>query len=468
MDLLPQQVEQVSILLCQDCGGPRQQREVKQGLSRCRECTCRRQVGLLLDERRITQEFATTWAARLLRGLDTFLGVLEVSWRSRIQTLRRAQHLLQQMEEQYPTLDAVDPAWAYETMKHVGSSRHWSLSITRAYLRKEGLAAPAHHGDQERIQRLLARVVSLPEGYQRAVEVYLNERLAQREWQSQHQAKHILDLSTLEDNWRLLSHMVHWLTKYVPEVPGWNMVQEEHVQAYLLTFTPVRRETTRVKLYAFFRAARRRHTMAHVPLTYSPARDFSTPGVPAVDLVHQRALARHIRADGATWPTEALLTVLCFYHALTVRDLREIRLADIDQEHATIRIDGRPPVYLSDEDLALLQGHLQRRATAPFAKLRTYLFVPHRHVFVDVPLSWKYIKQRITAFSGHLPHHLRTACLVATATRYGPQHLVEAFGVSLTHASRFGSLHDALIEEAVRDQRESYKRVAHQVCREVE
>lgn len=462
----PQQAGDEHIQPCLDCRGACQPSQVKDGRRRCLECTARRQVASLLDERRITRTFATTWAARLLQDLATFLDELDFTWASRNELLRRARGLFQSMEERYSTRDVVDPGWVQEVLEGLGRSSNWSHTALWAYLREQELVAPADEDrrDQEQIRRVLARVASLPEGFQRAVEVYLNDRVAQRERQRQRKAKHVLSHRTLEHNWQLLSQLVHWLSAHMPQVTGWKMLQEEHVQAYLLTLTPAHREITRTQLYAFFRAARRRHTMAHVPLTYAPRREVRMPKFPALDLERQRALARHIREEGAQWPTEALLTILCFYHALTVRECRELRLADVDLQGATIRVAGRPPVYLADADLDLLQGHLRRRATVRFAKVRTYLFVPDQKYLLDIPVTTNYVEYKIKAFTGYLPLLLRTTCLEATATRYGPQHLVEAFGVSLMHASRFGSLHDALLDAEVRNQQEayiSYTRVSH-------
>lgn len=37
------------------------------------------------------------------------------------------------------------------------------------------------------------------------------------------------------------------------------------------------------------------------------------------------------------------------------------------------------------------------------------------------------------------------------AAHFGPQLLVEGFGLSLTHASRYGKLEDYLIEELIKE-----------------
>lgn len=47
-------------------------------------------------------------------------------------------------------------------------------------------------------------------------------------------------------------------------------------------------------------------------------------------------------------------------------------------------------------------------------------------------------------------------CLSALAARYGPQYLVEVFGLSLPQAARYGKLEEYLLEEEVKQQREEF------------
>src|SRR5579875_2659466 len=67
-----------------------------------------------------------------------------------------------------------------------------------------------------------------------------------------------------------------------------------------------------------------------------------------------------------------------------------------------------------------------------------------------------YICRKVQAFSGQTPTRLRITCLAALSARYGPQYLVEAFGLSLTQASRYGKMQEFLLEEEVKQQREAF------------
>ena len=46
---------------------------------------------------------------------------------------------------------------------------------------------------------------------------------------------------------------------------------------------------------------------------------------------------------------------------------------------------------------------------------------------------------------------MRITCLTAMSELYGPQFLREAYGISQTHASRFGKYEDYLLEETIND-----------------
>ena len=50
------------------------------------------------------------------------------------------------------------------------------------------------------------------------------------------------------------------------------MVQEEHIHTFLLTLTPKNIEPVRKDLHMFFRLARKRRVITHVPLMDYPAK----------------------------------------------------------------------------------------------------------------------------------------------------------------------------------------------------
>ncbi|MBD5855679.1 hypothetical protein [Lactococcus lactis] len=71
--------------------------------------------------------------------------------------------------------------------------------------------------------------------------------------------------------------------------------------------------------------------------------------------------------------------------------------------------------------------------------------------FISIKLSDFVLKkfENIGALS-----ELQISCFNTIASHFGPQLLVEGFGVSLTQASRYGKLEDYLIDEQIQTQRE--------------
>jgi hypothetical protein len=70
------------------------------------------------------------------------------------------------------------------------------------------------------------------------------------------------------------------------------------------------------------------------------------------------------------------------------------------------------------------------------------------------PAPEGYVTRIVHTFAGASPRCLPMTCFSALAVRYGPQYLVEAFGLSLPQAARYGKLEEYLLEEEVKQQRE--------------
>jgi hypothetical protein len=99
----------------------------------------------------------------------------------------------------------------------------------------------------------------------------------------------------------------------------------------------------------------------------------------------------------------------------------------------------------------------------PNANRRSYLFISNQRRLDDRPVRKDYAGSKVRAFTGYSPQRLWISCFTALSARYGPQYLVEAFGVSLTHASRFGKMEEFLLEEEVKEQKEAFLELSHQL-----
>jgi hypothetical protein len=155
-----------------------------------------------------------------------------------------------------------------------------------------------------------------------------------------------------------------------------------------------------------------------------------------------------------TCPEEAWLSALCFYHGLSSSQICCLRTEQVDVERGIISVEGRPPVYLLAEDFLLLEQFLQRRKGLPYAKKKSYLVISNQTKIDDKPMTQEYVAEKVRVLTGHTSQCLRITCFAALSARYGPQHLVEAFGLSLDQACRYADLKEFLLEEEIKQQRE--------------
>lgn len=447
---------------CLECGDPLKGSEIKNSQKRCGACLSRRHVALLLAEDSLSHTFSKRWARELFSRLGLFLQSHQIPLRTQAGLLSKAALLLQEAESQFGDLAEITPAWLEAGLKKMG--KHVASSFFKAFLFEEHLLSKPG-GDEKALKALLAKLEQLPAPYRRAMQVYFNERLALRERQIKEHASRPLALKTLVSDLEMLSRLVRWLLANQPELSGWDMVQEEQIQAFLLTLTPKNREVVRKDLHQFFRLARKRRFMTHVPLTDSPSKELPQTAEPLV-VEEQKTLARLIRQSTQTHPEEALLAALCFYHGLASSQICHLKTSHVDVEQARILVERRPPVYLLAEDMLLLEQFLRKRQELPYAKSRSHLFISHTWKLDDEPVRKGYICDKVQAFCGQTPQCLRITCFAALSARYGPQYLVEAFGLSLTQASRYAKMQEFLIEEEVKQQREEFVELSRQLGRQ--
>jgi hypothetical protein len=106
---------------------------------------------------------------------------------------------------------------------------------------------------------------------------------------------------------------------------------------------------------------------------------------------------------------------------------------------------------------------LRKRKELPYATSRSHLFISNHHKLDDEPLRREYILTKVRPFAGHTPQSLRITCFAALSARYGPQYLIEAFGLSLTQASRYGNMQAFLLVEEVKQQQEEFLELSRQL-----
>ncbi len=444
---------------CVECGGDLRSTETRNGKKRCTLCISQRQVVFLLAEQYLSSAFSKLWVRELFKRLGTFLEKHQIPMGTRARMLSKAALIFQEADRSFRLLGEMNAEWLEGRIEKL--DRHAAPSFFRAFLIEAHLITEKDR-DEQAIKALQARIEHIPQAYRRLVEIFVHERIAVRERHIKQHARHPLAVKTIVSDFEVLARLVRWLGANMSELTGWDMVQEEHIQAFLLTLTPRNRESVRKDLQVFFRLARKRRVITHVPIMDYPAKELPS-SVEPLSVEEQKALAQRIRESIHTHPEEAVLAALCFYHGLSSSQICHLKTNDVDVEHARILVEERPPIYLLAEDFLLLEQFLRKRQNLPYAKSRSHLFISNNSKLADAPLGNGYVRHKVQAFAGQTPKRLRITCFTALSARYGPQYLVEAFGLSLTQASRYGNMQEILLEEEVKQQREEFLELARQL-----
>jgi integrase len=87
------------------------------------------------------------------------------------------------------------------------------------------------------------------------------------------------------------------------------------------------------------------------------------------------------------------MTYLCFYHGLSSKQLRGIKLEHLDLDARKIYFSDRPPVFLAEEELLILKEYAQYRSKIKNVYYKTYLFASRSlsELYEDKPVSKRFI-----------------------------------------------------------------------------
>ena len=106
--------------------------------------------------------------------------------------------------------------------------------------------------------------------------------------------------------------------------------------------------------------------------------------------------------------------------------------------------------------MIMINEYAKARANIRNVENKSYLILSSSasEVYQDRPINNRFIATKVKELTGFTSKSLRITCFNTIASHFGPQLLVEGFGVSLTQASRYGKLEDYLIDEQIQTQRE--------------
>ena len=383
------------------------------------------------------------WVKALLKEYQEFLEDYHIDQKAVYHHLKWASDTFVAMDNMFPHQLTYEWLDARTGMKA-------SKKSLRGFLLEEGIIKrpdPSVAARKE-CERLIRKC---PPGFQKCLYWNCEEKFRLRERQVQNNASDPINAKTIVNDIMSLVRMVLWITANYDHVKSWAEIQEKVTLAYLLTLKPSNRDCFRKDLYQFYKFALRKRCILSIPMT-----DYKTRELPRVmeplTIEQQSAILNKIKTEGKDMPYEASLTLLCAFHALKSADIREIKIDDVDLNARRIHMTKVPDVYLNDAETEILQRYIEFRGTLPAVKKRRYLFIHvTRGCYEDKPITKGFLNKCVKSFTGYTPKALRITCLVEMANIFGPQFLREAYGVSDTHAGRFGKYEDYLLDSTVNE-----------------
>ncbi|MDF2571399.1 MAG: site-specific integrase [Sporomusa sp.] len=437
---------------CEYCGRELNKSEIKESRKRCLSCRQSKQISRLLSVENLAITFEKYWSTKLLLQYNKFLEIRNLSPDTKRRNILCAIRILSLAEKQFLISGNITPDWLNNDPNIAKDVDKIKASFF-PFLVEEKVLKPMPTGDIK-IERITRLIECIPTSFRRLIQLYLDEMLSLREKQIRMGALKPLTLNSILSDIQTFNRLINWI-KLNCDISSWDMLQEMHVQDYLLSLKLSVRQQAIKNLLLLFNLAKRKRIITHVPVIDTLIRELP-PSTPALSFEELKRIAKLIEDNSSAKPLAALLISFSFYHGLSPSQISKIRLTDVDISHKKIAISGRPPIFMSDHELETLQQYLSERSNIKSIETRTYLVVRKigvRGLYEDKPIKTGFINELVKVVTGHTPRTLRMNCFYSFAANYGPQILIEAFGLSITNAKRFGKFEDYLIEDEIKSQK---------------
>ncbi|MFS0874301.1 hypothetical protein [Paenibacillus xylanilyticus] len=438
---------------CEDCKRILTKNEIIESRKKCISCRQSNQIKRLLSPEKLSGVLSKQWSIKLLLRYNIFLEIRKLSPITKRRNILSVIRVLTLAEKHFLIPGDITLEWlnsAPEIAK--------DIVIVKAslfpFLVEEKILSSFSKGNSglEKITKLIHRI---PNSFRRLIQLYFEEMLSLREKQIKMGALKPLKLNSILSDIQSFNRLINWIQLNTNEVTSWDMLQERHVQDYLLSLSLSVRQLAIKNLLVLFNLARKKSIITHTPLIDTPIRELP-PSTQALSFEELQRIARIIEESLVSKTLEALLSSLCFYHGLSPSQISKIKLIDVDLDSKKLNVSARPPVFLSKEEYQALRKYLDERSNIKSEELRTYLIIRNigvRGLYEDKPVSPGFITRLVKSLTEHTPRSLRMNCFYTFAASYGPQILIEAFGLSITNAKRFGKFEDYLLEEEIKTQK---------------
>jgi site-specific recombinase XerD len=288
-----------------------------------------------------------------------------------------------------------------------------------------------------------------PERFRKCILWYSEEKLRLHQRQVENNVSAPINVRTIVGDVMSLVKMVLYLKEHCPSIGAWNDVTDSMTNTFLLSLSLRSRECVRKDLYQFYKFALRKKFIFAIPMVDYKARDLPR-ATTTLTIEQQSELFSKVKETGLQLPYAAILTILSAYHAVSSSNIRKIRFTDVDLAKQRVHMMDIPDLFLTEQETVIMRKYLEMRKNFHLAETRSYLFIKQeRGCYEDIPIGKEYLCKTVKKYSGYSPKVLRISCLNEMANIFGPQFLREAYGVSNTHAGRFGKYEDYLLDNTV-------------------
>nr|WTB29703.1 integrase [Streptomyces sp. NBC_00830] len=235
-------------------------------------------------------------------------------------------------------------------------------SLARAledFFTHRGLALPTDHADRLAAGRRRRRIEAAPPPLRPQVQTFAESLLRARE-----RALRAGTLPRTDTTIDAALAIVRDLAIFLSDQRGkqdWALADVHDAEAFL-AMRPKARQRRLIVLRQFFRFARSRKVLLADPTRGVQAKGPSGFSGATVAVGQQRELFRRWTTATNAHPHEALLGILALLHAASSREVRLLRVDDIDPADRTVRLGKRPhPVPLDPASWSVLQRCVAHR-----------------------------------------------------------------------------------------------------------
>lgn len=312
--------------------------------------------------------------------------------------------------------------------------------------------------EKEKINKIKAYINDVFEDeFYKGVEKYVSAKLAERQRQVNLNYRNPTKLITIESHIYIFRDFYIWLRQCYKNINNWGLVSESIANNFLLKCKPNSRIQVSKTLMNFYKFMKDKKIVFQVPFVYIKFREPEMKEI-ILDLGVQREIAKQLTEKYVECPFGALVANFAFFHGLSTSEMLNLKLSDIDIDENKI-LTGKRMLILDALDMLILKNYLLYRKEANKAEYKSYLFVRNDNGtdFRDTSVSKSLIRIKCYDFIGHNPSTLRFTFFFNIGSIYGPELLIQAYGLSKAMSERYANFGTEFIDLRLLDSLEKMR-----------